>query len=142
MAKGTDLRVTSQFLHDTTAAGVSVRTTMIMGYPGEEASDVRASAQFLEDHHGVIDRVMLNRFQIMSGTRFERNLDNGRQSSESARESLTQLRVNHRMAQVEHHYVPADNPQYRRAVGRLLRAVHRINRRELRGSAREFEGVM
>lgn len=138
MSKGTNLRVTSQFLHDATAAGISVRTTMILGYPGEEAIDVLASAKFLEEHHEVIDRVMLNRFQITSGSRFEQNLQTGRQS----REALTQLTVNHRIAHVEHHYVPAENPAYRRAVGRLLRAVHRINRRELKGRARQFEGVM
>ena len=138
MTKGTDLRVTSQFLHDATAAGISVRTTMILGYPGEESSDVTASAEFLEDHRNVIDRVMLNRFQITSGSRFEQNLNAGRQS----RDALTQITVNHRMAHVDHHYVPSENPQYRRAVSRLLRAVHRINRRELTGRARQFEGVM
>jgi radical SAM superfamily enzyme YgiQ (UPF0313 family) len=138
MSKGTDLNVTSQFLHDATAAGISVRTTMIVGYPGEDASDVLASAHFLEDHRDVIDRVMLNRFQIMTGTRFHRNLDAGRHD----REGLTQLTVNHRMARVEHHYSPTENPAYRRAVSRLLRAVHRINRRELAVNAREFEGVM
>jgi radical SAM superfamily enzyme YgiQ (UPF0313 family) len=137
MSKGTDLRVTSQFLHDATAAGISVRTTMIVGYPGEDASDVMASAKFLEDHRDVIDRVMLNRFQIMSGTRFHRNLDAGRH-----RESLAQLTINHRMAQIGHIYLPTENPAYRRAVSRLLRAVHRINRRELNVDAREFEGVM
>ena len=56
--------------------------------------------------------------------------------------ALTQITVNHRMAQVEHHYVPSEDPMYRRAVSRLLRAVHRINRRELKENAREFEGVM
>ena len=62
--------------------------------------------------------------------------------SGSQRAALTQITVNHRMAQVEHHYVPTEDPHYRRAVSRLLRAVHRINRRELKGNAREFEGVM
>lgn len=138
MRKGTDLRMTSQFLHDATAAGISLRTTMILGYPGEDASDVLASAKFLEDHCNVINRVMLNRFQIMSGTRFEQNLRTGRQS----REALTQITANHCRAQVDHHYLPSENSEYRRAVSRLLRAVHRINRRELKGHAREFEGVM
>jgi anaerobic magnesium-protoporphyrin IX monomethyl ester cyclase len=138
MCKGTDLRVTSQFLHDATAAGISVRTTMIIGYPGEEASDVLATAKFLEEHRNVIDRIQLNRFQILSGTRFEENLRSGKQS----REGLTQLTVNQRMAHVEHHYVPTEDPKYRRAVSRLLRAVHRINRRELNGRAQQFEGVM
>ena len=74
----------------------------------------------------------------MSGTRFQRHLDTGKHP----RDGLTQLTINHRMARIDHHYLPTENPKYRRAVSRLLRAVHRINRKELCVDAREFEGVM
>jgi len=138
MAKGTDLATTSRFLHDATDAGISVRTTMIMGYPGEQADDVRQSAIFLERHRDCIERVSLNRFLIMSGTRIHHRLE----KSPQAFPELTQITVNHRLAQVQHHYAPAESREYRVAVTQLLGAVHVINRRPLRPSARAFEGVM
>ena len=48
---------------------------MIVGFPGEEAADVQASARFLEDHRDCIERVMVNRFQIMTGTHLHRQLE-------------------------------------------------------------------
>jgi anaerobic magnesium-protoporphyrin IX monomethyl ester cyclase len=140
MAKGTDLAVTSRFLHDASDAGISVRTTMVLGYPGEQAADVEDSAAFVERHADCIERVSLNRFQIMTGTRIQRLIE--RNPHDAAHADLTQLTVNHRLAQVGHHYRPSENPKYRRAVTRLLRAVHCINRRSLRPAARAFEGVM
>ena len=138
MAKGTNLPVTSQALRDAHAAGISVRNTMILGYPGEEAEDVLESAEFLETHQDCIERVMLNRFQIMTGTHFHRALE--RHPERFA--GVTRVTHNHRLAQVDHHYLPTERRDYRRAVTRLLKAVHHINRRPLSERAREFEGVM
>ena len=138
MAKGTDLAVTTATLQAAKAAGISVRTTMIVGYPGEEPDDVEASAKYLEEHDDCIERVSLNRFLIMSGTRFEHGL--ARQPQQFP--GVTQVTVNHRIAQIDHHYTPTETRAWRRALGRLLAAVHRINRRELAPDARQFEGVM
>lgn len=138
MGKGTDLHVTSKFLRDATAAGISVRTTMIAGYPGEEADDVHRSARFLEEHYEFIDRVALNRFQLMTGTRIHRRLER----RPEAYPGVTQLTVNHRVAQLDHLYVPTQTRAYRAAMTRLLNAAHHINRKELQPAAREFEGVM
>ena len=138
MAKGTDLGVTTRVLRDAKAAGISVRTTMIVGYPGEEPDDVEASAKYLEDHADCIERVSLNRFLIMSGTRFEHSL--ARHAEQFP--GVTQVTINHRMAQIDHHYTPTESRAWRRALARLLAAVHRINRRELGADARQFEGVM
>jgi hypothetical protein len=55
---------------------------------------------------------------------------------------VTQVTVNHRIAQVDHHYAPTETREWRKALARLLSAVHRINRRELGEAARQFEGVM
>ena len=105
------------------AAGISVRTTMIVGYPGEEPGDVEASAKYLENHDDCIERVSLNRFLIISGTRFEHGL--ARQPQQFP--GVTQVTVNHRIAQIDHHYTPTETRAWRRALGRLLTAVHRIN---------------
>ena len=42
MAKGTDLERTSQFIQDAHAVGLSIRTTAMLGYPGEAHADVAA----------------------------------------------------------------------------------------------------
>ena len=47
---------------------------MIIGYPGETAHDVHASAEFLEQHERVIERVSLNRLQVITGTALHRRL--------------------------------------------------------------------
>ena len=138
MCKGTELSVTSSTLRNACEAGISVRTTMVLGYPGEEEDDVIRSAEFLVKHSDCIERVSLNRFMIMTGTRFHRRLEKSPQSFPG----ITQLTVNHRLAQIEHRYAPTRDPGYRRAVSHLLSAVHQINRKPLRSDARDFEGVM
>lgn len=138
MGKGTDLATTRRFLRDASKAGISVRTTMILGFPGEEAADLDASTAFLWEHEQYIERVSLNRFEVMTGTRFARQLDN----KPDLFPQITQLTVHHQVAQISHHYRPTESRTYRRAVSRLLQVVHRINRRPLNEAAREFEGVM
>lgn len=138
MCKGTDLAVTSRCLRDARAAGISVRVTLVLGYPGEEAADVRMTAAFLRQHRDCIERVSLNRFQIMTGTRFHRRL----QAAPKAFAGVTRLTVNHRVAQLDHHYVPTESREYRRAASELIGEVHRINRGALLPQARAFEGVM
>lgn len=138
MAKGADLDVTSRCLHDAKAAGISVRTTMIVGYPGEESDDVEASANFLERHSECIERVSLNRFALMTGTNIHRQMERNPRVAPG----LTPLTVNHREARIEHEYSPTTRREYRRAVNRLLGVVHGINRRPMSQEAREFEGVM
>jgi radical SAM superfamily enzyme YgiQ (UPF0313 family) len=138
MKKGADLEITSGVLRTAARVGISVRVTMIVGYPGEEARDVVETAEFLERHAGDIERVMVNRFQIASGTRFHRSLE---QQPEKFPQ-VTQLTANHRMAQLSHHLSTNDDPAYRRGISRVLQAAHQINRRPLRATAQEFEGVM
>jgi anaerobic magnesium-protoporphyrin IX monomethyl ester cyclase len=138
MRKGTDLDTTRRFLADAAAAELSVRLTMILGYPGERAADVAASAAFVEQNEGRIDRILLNRFALMTGTRLHRKAENAREDYPD----LETLRPNHRMAVVDHDFGPARERSYRRQVSRLISAVHRVNRRPIRESARAFEGVM
>lgn len=138
MKKGTRREAVGRFLHDATAAGISTRCTMITGYPGERAQDVRASAAFLEEHHDAIERVSLNRLNIVMGTTLHRRL----QAHPARFPSVMLLAQDAAMAQVEHHNRETQSAEHRRAMERLLTAVHRINRRGLLQRAREFEGVM
>ena len=71
MAKGTSLDRTSVFMRDAHTAGISVRTTAMVGYPGETAADVAATAAFLRQHARYLDHVTLSRFKAIPGTRFE-----------------------------------------------------------------------
>jgi radical SAM superfamily enzyme YgiQ (UPF0313 family) len=130
--------VTSKFLRDAAEAGISVRVTMITGYPGEDAGDVRRTAEFLEHHSGCIERVMLNRFVIMTGTHVHRDIER----NPSRFPELLRVRPHHREASIAHSYAPASERDYSRAVYRLFAATHRINRKELRAEARGFDGVM
>ena len=138
MCKGTQLELTSGFLRNAHDAGISVRTTMVLGYPGEFAADVRKSTTFLLDHADCLDRVSLNRFQIMIGTPIERRIS----TDPSKTPSLSNVNANDSMAQVEHAYDQWQDPDYRQAVYDLIDVVHRINRHRLSPSARTFEGVM
>jgi anaerobic magnesium-protoporphyrin IX monomethyl ester cyclase len=136
MQKGTDLAVTSRFLRDARDAGISIRTTMIVGYPGETAADVHASADFLNQHRDCIARVSLNRFALMTGTSIHRRMER------QPLPGVTPLTIDHRMALIEHRTGTAREWSYRRAVARLVASVHAINRRPLQEDARDFDGVM
>ncbi len=138
MNKGTDLATTRRFLRSASEADISVRATMMMGYPDEDAADLEASAAFLWEHEPYIERVSLRRFEIPSGTRFARQ----REHTPSRFPQVTGLTVNHRITNIGHHYTPTESRAYRRAVSRLRAIVHRINRRPPRAAARDFADVV
>lgn len=138
MRKGTRLEAVSAFLHSASDVGISCRCTMILGYPGETADDVHASAAFLSRHAEVIERVSLNRLQVITGTVLHRLAVQkpGRLGS------IRIVREDVRTAQAEHRYDEVETSSHRKAVMRLLTAVHRINARALSPRALDFEGVM
>lgn len=138
MRKGTKLETSSQVIRDAAAEEISVRVTMIVNYPGEKADDVVATAKFLEDHTRDIERVCLSRFHIRTGTYFHREIERNPASFPD----IVSLTENHKIANVDHDTTISDHPDYRRAITRVLDAVHEINRRPLRASARMFDGVM
>lgn len=138
MKKGTRLEGISAFLENAAAAGISCRCTMVLGHPGETADDVHASARFLAAHRHAIERVSLNRLQVIAGTTLHRAL---RQKPEKFPD-IRLLREDAANAQAVHRHETALQPEHRRAVMELLGEVHRINARALSPRAREFEGVM
>jgi radical SAM superfamily enzyme YgiQ (UPF0313 family) len=138
MAKGTSPERTAEFVRHASEAGVSVRLTAMTGYPGEEPGDLDETSRFLSGHSRWIERVMLNRFTLMMGSEIEHR-------SVQRPDSLPALRRKHVdpvNAVVEHENLGCASREHRRAVYRLLRIVHRINRKALTARAREFEGVM
>ncbi|MBC7957465.1 MAG: B12-binding domain-containing radical SAM protein [Cytophagales bacterium] len=138
MKKGTRRGAVSDFLHHATAAGISTRCTMVIGYPGETAQDVHLSAEFLEQHERVIERVSLNRLQVITGTALHRRL----REQPGRHGSFKIVQEDARQARVDHRYDEVETAPHRQAVMRLLTAAHRINRKDMNPRAREFEGVM
>lgn len=138
MKKGTRIQDISSFLRSASSAGISCRCTMILGYPSETAEDVHASAEFLASHSRVIERVMLNRMQLITGTVVHRSLERAPRKFKG----FSIVQRDDAMAQLHHRNDTMSTAHHRRAVMHLLREVHRINARPLARQAREFEGVM
>lgn len=138
MAKGTDPERTSQVLHYAHEAGISIRLTVLIGYPGEEAEDVDATSRFLERHGHLVDRVVVNRLALMLGSTLDREM----RARPDRYESLVDPTLNADTATLDHGNETFLDPRHRRAVWKLLRVVHRINRKPLSDVSREFEGVM
>ncbi len=138
MGKGTDVGRIADFCRDASEAGISVRLTVIVGFPGETISDLRETAHFLQANGAHIERVMVNRFSVMMGTPIAARLkqDPARFPDFALDEpDLTEGVIPHRNAVTR-------ETGYYRALFSVLRAAHKINRQPLRASAQSFEGVM
>jgi radical SAM superfamily enzyme YgiQ (UPF0313 family) len=138
MAKGTSLDAISEFVRNAHEAGISVRTTAMVGYPGETADDVIATASFLRIHARYLDHVKLSRFKAIPGTRFQKMRDR----SPERFEGLADFSWNHHAARAQYRYEPASASSYRCAVSGLLREVYAINRAPIAPGAAAFDGVM
>ena len=138
MLKGTDIDRTSQFVKDAHSAGISVRTTVILGYPGERAKDVQATADFLNDHFDHLDRVKLSRFKAIPGTAFEERLE----EKPHKYPRVINPRWDYQYAKAIFEYPTAREKRYRKAKANLLKIIHRINQKPLMDSAQQFNGLM
>jgi radical SAM superfamily enzyme YgiQ (UPF0313 family) len=137
MDKGSSVAANSAFIRDAHAAGLSVRCTMFRGFPGEAAADMELTADFLERHAPWIDRVLLNEFSIYEDTPINKAL---RERSPDYPE-VTLGRVDPRYARGRGAHAAMGGRAYRRAMDRTLRAVHAINRRDVRPTAQAFHGL-
>jgi len=138
MDKGSTVEGNSEFIHNAFEAGLSIRCTMFKGYPGETANDLDLTADFLENHEHLLDRVRFNDFSIPIGTPIYEAVyaDPG---------AFPNLRLTGRDARhARARYVSCDvgSKAYREAKARVLAAVHAINRRPVTSSARMFDGLM
>lgn len=138
MDKGCSVERNSEFIHHAHEAGLSVRCTMFKGYPGETAEDLDQTADFLEKHCELIDRIQYTDFTLMTGTPI---YDEIKDSPRDFR-GLRIVRHEHRIARTRYWNTAAEDRAYRRAKARVLRAVYAVNRRPIRSAAREFDGLM
>ena len=138
MAKNCTVERNETFVRDAGLAGISVRATMIVGYPGESAADVELSTRFLERNLAFLDRINLCRFKPMRGTTFEHL-----QQRHPGRFPDVEI-LGWDTATAHASYRPGDGRgrRYRGAVRGLLRAVHAINRKPLVANAAQFDGLM
>ena len=138
MAKGTDPEVTSRFLRDAHQAGITMRLTTIIGYPGEEPDDVLATAKFLERHQEYVDRIVLSPFALQLGTPFQRRFATRPERFPAISEATLNLRT----ATFDHVNSTFHGIHHRKAAFKLLKVIHRINRKPHTRYSREFDGVM
>ncbi|AGL20834.1 radical SAM protein [Actinoplanes sp. N902-109] len=137
MAKGTEIARTSQFIKDAHAAGLSVRTTMMLGYPGETSHDVAQTHRFLSEHEHMLDRISMSPFKAIPGTRFARRHDD----DPTRFPDLRDLKWEAGQATATFRHEPPAPRAYRKERAKVLNLVHRINSRDLRNQALEFDGV-
>lgn len=137
MNKGSDVAQNAQFIKDAHGAGLSVRCTMFKGFPGETAADMSATADFLESHAEMLDRVRFNDFTLHVGTPI------WTQTVEQAADTgLKVLGTQNARGRVSYRYREPRTREYRRAKARALRVVHQINSCDLKDGAQQFDGVM
>lgn len=138
MRKGTSVERMSMFIKNAHGAGISVRTTIILGYPGETAADIDATRAFIEAHRESLDRVKLSKFKAIPGTGFQDRLER----KPHKYPSVTRFQWDFMLARARFLFRPPQMRQYRRAKARLIRLVHQLNRKSLTDEAQQFNGVM
>ena len=136
MNKGCTVERNSEFIRQAHAAGLSIRCTMFKGYPGETAEDMQRTADFLAEHAEFLDRVRFNEFSVMQGTPVYEAV------VEKNGSALSMIDDDTRRAKVRYRTAQGTDRAYQRAKSQALDIVHQINRRELRISARQFDGIM
>jgi anaerobic magnesium-protoporphyrin IX monomethyl ester cyclase len=137
MRKGTSVEANSEFIRSAFEAGLSIRCTMFKGYPGETAEDMAQTAEFLERHTPFLDRVRFNEFSLMENTPIYNAM-----VAQAGDRSFGIRRHVHRRALADYFNREGRDHAYRRAKARALNAVYDINRRPVRTSARQFDGLM
>jgi radical SAM superfamily enzyme YgiQ (UPF0313 family) len=138
MLKGSTVGKNSEFIRNAYDAGLSIRCTMFMGFPGETPEDLEKTADFLEEHAKYLDRVRFNAFSIMEDTPIYDALR--KRSPEYSAIQLT--RLDHKIARAEYKHPSLGTRAYLKAKKRTLSIVYAINRKRVRVTAQAFDGLM
>lgn len=138
MGKGTNVERNHQFVQDAYRAGLSVRCSMMLGYPSETADDLQATYDFLKVNQAAFDRIRPARFKAIPGTRFEK-LYHHRPSRFTG---ISEIKWDYRYARAAYTYQPAIDKAYARLTRDILWLIHQINREPLRDDAVQFDGLM
>ena len=127
MDKGTSVEGNSQFIRDAFEAGLSIRSSMFKGYPGETADDMEKTASFLESHSPYLDRIRFSDFSLLADTPIYKII-NGQETE------ITGFKVTRKLkskARSDYIYNRTDQSAYAKALTKVLRIVHDINRRPI-----------
>lgn len=138
MEKGTTVEKNRKFIRDSYDAGLSIRCTMFKGFPGENADDMEKTANFLEENVSYLDRILFNDFSVHEDTPIYHALS----KNDGTYRDLIIGEARHQRGRILYRNTSAVDPLYRKAKARALAAVFAINRRPLRNSARQFDGLM
>lgn len=136
--KGCDLEGNAEFLRNASDAGISVRTTVFHGWPGETAEDLEKTNAYLLAHAKHIDRVRPNRFNVRPGTRFH----NEYRQDPTAWPGISNIEFDWEVGTASYDYAPMVTADYRRAMRRFLGVIYEINRKPLKDDAQQFDGLM
>jgi len=138
MKKGTRIEECSDFILAAYNAGISVRTSMMLGFPGETADDLEQTTLFLKQHFYALDRVRLSLFKPLPDTPFDRMY----QRNPEKYSNLKQFKWDYKLARGLYRYHPSRKKAYRQAKRELLKIVYEINRKALNDDAKQFNGMM
>lgn len=138
MKKGTKIEECSAFILAAHDAGISVRTSMMQGFPGETVEDLRETNHFLRKHFHALDRVRLSLFKPLPNTPFDRMY----QKNPEKYKSLQQFKWDYKLARGLYRYHPSREKAYRKAKRELLKIVYEINKKPLSDDAQQFNGMM
>jgi radical SAM superfamily enzyme YgiQ (UPF0313 family) len=138
MKKGTKVEEAGEFLKNAYDAGISVRTSMMQGFPGETAEDLRLTVEFIQKHEKYLDRIRLSRFKPLPDTPFDRIY----QKKPDRFPYMKNFTWDYKLARGLYQYYPPRDTEYRKQKNLLLRLVYDINRKTLRDDAKEFNGMM
>ena len=127
MDKGTSVEKNSEFIRDAFEAGLSIRCSMFKGYPGETVKDMEETVTFLEKHAPYLDRIRFSDFSLLADTPIY-HIINGRKAD------ITGFRVTKNReakARSDYIYKQLDGQAYSKALTKVLRIVHEINRQPI-----------
>ncbi|HIO92543.1 MAG TPA: B12-binding domain-containing radical SAM protein [Leucothrix mucor] len=138
MKKGTKIEDCSEFILAAHEAGISVRTSMMQGFPGETVDDLRETNAFLKKHFHALDRVRLSLFKPLPDTPFDRMY----QKNPDKYVSLKQFKWDYKLARGLYRYHPSREKAYRKEKRELLKIIYAINKKPLTDDAQQFNGMM
>ena len=138
MKKGTKVEEAGELLKQAYEAGISVRTSMMQGFPGETAEDLRLTVEFIDQHEQYLDRIRLSRFKPLPDTPFDRIY----QKQPERFPYMKHFKWDYKLARGLYQYLPPRDKAYRQQKNKLLEQVYKINCKMLRNGAKQFNGMM
>jgi anaerobic magnesium-protoporphyrin IX monomethyl ester cyclase len=133
MKKGTRIEKIERFLNDVHDAGISLRATMFVGYPYEDAEDLRLTYEFLKKNKHCFDRISLSKFQLFEMAPLHKQV---MEDLSQAKETI-HAKFNHNIFML----APRGS-KYSEYKHKVLRQVNEINSKPLLKEAILYDGVM